>query len=261
MPPAGLILAPSLEPLPPKLVHKIISGQFVDMKKFLLDNMVVQQQEEAFHGTLSDNLLPPHLKTQLREIPSPTSWAICFLTYAAVRTQNMATQHQLAYARLILPEALRHGGNGWLEYNRTFRKQAAINPAIAWNALEPALHSSVILGQRSSAGTFCTLCKGTDHAPAHCTLAPLQLPMQTQSTQFKQRPTPVRRPESLLHICVSWNKGYCTYPGMCTYKHICATCQEAHKARDCVLTPEDSEYKRAGRLPHRLKPPVVTSTG
>ena len=77
-PPAGLILAPSLEPLPPKLVRKITSVQFVDMKELLPDNMVVQQQEEASQGTLSVNLLPPHLKIRLREIPSPTSWAICF---------------------------------------------------------------------------------------------------------------------------------------------------------------------------------------
>ncbi len=156
----------------------------------------------------------------------------------AVRTSDIATRDQLSYARLILQEALRHGGTGWVDYDRLFRKQAAINPALPWNALQPTLNSSLILGQRSSSGTFCSLCRGSDHAVNQCALTPLQ---QTQTppitVQGQRQRQAVRRPESLLRICASWNKGTCTYPG-CTYQHTCAICQEAHKARDYPDVPE-----------------------
>ena len=38
--PAGLVLSPAAEPFPQKLVDKIRSGQFVDMKELLADNVL-----------------------------------------------------------------------------------------------------------------------------------------------------------------------------------------------------------------------------
>ena len=35
----------------------------------------------------------------------------------------------MTYGRLILREAQRHGGMGWLEYDRVFRQQAAVERA------------------------------------------------------------------------------------------------------------------------------------
>ena len=114
----GLALAPSIEPLPPKLVQRIRSGHFLELKELLPDNMALQQQLDALHGHLASPLLPPSLKPWFREISSPVSWAVCFPTYAAVRTQDPATRGHLVYARLVLQEALRHGGSGWLDYDR-----------------------------------------------------------------------------------------------------------------------------------------------
>ena len=36
----------------------------------------------------------------------------------------------LAYARLMVREAQRHGGLGWLDYDRVFRQQAALDPSL-----------------------------------------------------------------------------------------------------------------------------------
>ena len=42
-------------------------------------------------------------------------------------------------------------------------------------------------------------------------------------------------------ICNSWNRGKCAYAPVCSYRHVCATCQEGpHQAKDCVHTPPDS---------------------
>ena len=135
-------------------------------------------------------------------------------------------------------------GMGWMEYDRVFRRQLAINQSLSWNTLEPGLQAATILGQARSQGTFCSLCRECDHDTTQCALAPLQ--QQVRSTPVTlQTPVgsrPPRRPESLQHICVNWNKGICRRLP-CTYRHICATCQLSHRARDCPDTPADSVYK------------------
>ena len=119
--------------------------------------------------------------------------------------------------------------------------------------------ASTILGQRSGTGSFCTLCTGSDHTPSQCALQSLQQPtsLPQPSEAGPVRPCQsrsARRPESLQYICVSWNKGACVCPGTCTYKHICATCQLQHRARDCPDTPEGSPHKPTGRKPKPLFP-------
>ena len=94
-------------------------------------------------------------RTRLREVPSLVSWMYCFTAYVAIRTQDPLTRQMLAYACLIIREALRHGGGGWAEYDRVFRRQVSINPALPWNVLEPSLQAATILGQRTSEGMLC----------------------------------------------------------------------------------------------------------
>ena len=97
---------------------------------------------------------------------------------------------------------------------------------------------------------FCSLCRGSDHPTSNCALAYLhgatgKGPGTFQgATSFSRPKDQCRRHKSILGICVSWNKGNCVYPGVCTYRHICATCHQSHMARDCDKTVENSEYKR-----------------
>lgn len=72
----------------------------------------------------------------------------------AIRSRDPLTRDMLAYARLILGEAMSHGGTGWLEYDRAARQQRAIDP---WNVLDPGLHSAFILSRSSS--SFIKRCK------------------------------------------------------------------------------------------------------
>ena len=175
--PNGLILSPMTEPIGPKLVHRIRSGQFVEMRELLPDNMALHQNLEAMHGHLPFHSMSGSVRPRFWEVASPLTWITCFLTYLAVSTADDCTRDQLCYARLLLQEASRHGGSGWMEYDRVFRKQAAIDSSLPWNSLQPGLHASSILSQRSSSeGMFCALCKGPDHLAAQCALAYLQQP-------------------------------------------------------------------------------------
>ena len=247
----GMILSPACDPFPESLVRRIQSGQFVDMRDLLADNIALISQLSSLHGP---GALPLSSvgHTRLREVPSLVSWLYCFIAYVAIRTLDPLTRQMLAYSRLIIREALRHGGSGWVEYDRVFRRQLSINPSLAWNALEPSLQAATILGQRSSGGTLCNLCQESDHPTNQCALAPLQQQLHPSPTPTASHTAAAYRPpmrtETLQRICVAWNKGTCFRPH-CTFRHTCATCQRNHKARDCPNTPPHSEYKVAARSP------------
>ena len=104
-----------------------------------------------------------------------------FLTYLAVRTTDPLTRDQLTYARLLVRESLRHGGQGWLEYDRLFRQQVAIDQSLRWNTIHSGLQATTILGQRSGGGMACSICQECDHTPSQCATAHIQQPVCPQA--------------------------------------------------------------------------------
>lgn len=136
------------------------------------------------------------------------------LGYMAKLTSDPTTSDQLAYARLLIKEAQRHDGLGWLDYDQAFRQQIATDPSIRWNILVPGLQAATIIGHPLSQGLFCTLCRGVDHSRAKCALSCLEPSVPATSTVA----TAVRR-RPKTNVCVSWNRGSCLFPGDCAYRH------------------------------------------
>ena len=138
-PQLGLILSPAADPIPYWLVQKIRSGEFVEMRDLLADNITLHDQLEDLHGHTTS------LNPRLREVPSLASWVYCFVAYMAVRMEDPRTRDMLAYCRLIICEALRHGGSGCQEYDQTFQRQVDINPHLPWYSLHPGLQAATVL--------------------------------------------------------------------------------------------------------------------
>ena len=178
------------------------------------------------------------------------------MAYAAVRTIDLNLRGHCANARLLIQEALHHRGTSWLNYDRFFCKQAAIDLSMSWNSLVPSLHTSAILGTHNSTGPLCSLCKGSDHTTPSCSLGYLQQGMTLNHQNLflvADKNLQIRHPELTERICVSWNKLSCIYPGSWSYSNICATCQVGHKARECARTSPDFEYKTVIREPQSDK--------
>ena len=247
------MLSSALPPIPAKVVGKIKSGQYVPMKELLTDNISLCSQLEAYPGM--HHTQPGSPKPRLREIQSPLTWATCFMAYVAVLTEDPKMRDLLTYGRLILREAQRHCGPGWSEYDKIFRQHAALDPTLRWSEVNSSLHASTVLTYRSGPSQGCGLCHEPDHITAQCAMLALQ-PYPPSSSSGRPQPLfragsapmggPIRRPvrpETLERICVSWNRGRCSYAA-CTFRHVCATCKrKGHKARDCMETPPDSQYK------------------
>lgn len=240
---AGVSLSPGAELIPQKLVAKVLSGAYVDMKELLSDNISLLQQLESFNMTATLPALPAAMKPRLREVNTLASWLYCFLAYTALRCPDQELRDRMVYARLMKREAQRQGGQGWLEYDKAFRQHAALDPSLKWNVLNSDIkagtlfnHSSHTSSPTGGGGSFCSHCREVDHPTTSCALAYLHQPTQVVSVATSQPPGwPFRKRTTVAShsLCISWNRGRCLYPSSCSYRHVCSVCFQQHPAIDC----------------------------
>ena len=113
---AGLSLSPASEPFPWRSWNRICTDEFVEMRDLLMDNITLLQQLEVFGGHQPLAAVPGMTRPRLCDVTTLPTWIHCFLAYVALRTRDPRTCDMLAYARLLIREAQRHPGNGWLDY-------------------------------------------------------------------------------------------------------------------------------------------------
>ena len=170
-----LLLSPSFSPQPPKLVDQIEKGEFVEMRELLTDNLSLLHHLEELQPSMSSlQHATGSSRPRLWEVSSILTWTYFFLTYCAVRMDDVSLRGLLTYARLLLREARCQWGSGWIEYDRIFRQQVAADPTIPWNALNASLVASTFLGSHSEQGMFCNLCQEVDHPKEECALQSVQ---------------------------------------------------------------------------------------
>ena len=162
----------------------------------------------------------------------------------------------LSHGRIVLTLAQRHGGLGWLEYDRAFRQQATADLSIRWNTLNPSLMAATVLSAPPSLSFQpCPHCHEADHRGPDCALASVD--PYTEFKPITPRPKPYTRPPpadaASIEICRRFNRGICTDPSRCKYRHICAipTClKPGHSALACPLR-QDLSRPRPGPPPTR----------
>ena len=192
----GLILSPAADPILHCLVQRIRHGEFVDL---LADNISLFNHL----GRLSWPLQRYSGATSRGAISGIVGLLFC----SFYRTMDM-----LAYCRLIIREALRHGGIGWQEYDRTFRRQAAIDPHLPWHTLHPGLQAVTVLSNRgASGGTTCSICREPVHSVGQCALFGVQQPLLSQASSSSQ----FCHSRRVDQVCTLWNRGNCE-GGTCT---------------------------------------------
>ena len=168
-----------------------------------------------------------------REVPDLLSWVQCFSIYTAVVASAYPERVQklLAYQTLIIREARRFGGKGWLSYDSYFWQQMAGEwQEEAWGRLNPYIFSSTFLASGSSQRPNCSLCLESDHQEEVCALAkakgvaPQSRPpsYREQTRDTAQRGSRGKAPPRST-VCFSWNQGDCSFP-YCRYRHACVRC-------------------------------------
>ena len=171
--------------------------------------------------------------------------------YAAVLCSSYPdkVQQLCVYQTMIVREAQRCGGKGWLLYDQMFRQQAAMS-VTDWSKLNNSLNATTFLQQQNGRGRTCIHCMETDHVSNECSLAPLwpERPSAwvcfSVSADSEEKGNKGRSSK----ICYSWNDGQCAigpYCQYCQYCHICAKCSSSsHKVMHCTTYPSARQPQR-----------------
>ena len=168
------ILSEGLPPVPCKLVARILKGEFIDMAELLRDNLEAQRRASAVAQVGA--AAASNAKSR-REVPDLMSWVQCFGTYIAVVTSQFPhrIKELLAYQTLIVREARRCGGRGWLAYDSHFRQQVVGNEAADWSRLNQSLYAVTFITQGDRDRTrSCVVCLESDHTEEQCALYSLR---------------------------------------------------------------------------------------
>ena len=94
--------------------------------------------------------------------------------------------------------------------------------------MHPGIQATTLVGRNVGSTLLCGI--QTTLQGSVCALSYLQPPTGTSKAPGPSvRPLGPsanlrRRPEALANVCMSWNKWRCTFPCMCTFRHVCATC-------------------------------------
>ena len=160
-----LAYSPVLPPIPAKALEKIHAGSYIDLKELLADNIVLS----GCYQELSHPLLPNvQAAPKLCSITNPLTWVFCVLFFViyGTATDCTATKDMAAYTQIVIQQARKHPGPGWLAYNQLFRQQRAAGAVLPWND-QASLHmASAVLRARDA----CFLCHFPDHSAEQCTL-------------------------------------------------------------------------------------------
>lgn len=226
-----LILSPALSPIPAKVVEKARSGAFVDFKEFLGDNALLLQriQDLSQAGATPGAAQSLVSNSRMREVSDPLTWASCFLAFLAAKIDHEETRRLAAYAMIILQLARKHGGSGWLLYDRQFRLQQAAGAGLSWADINPSLLAATVLGQPGErTPRACSLCLAADHSREDCALASLEahrppFPVPANRPQLPARQSRRPLPYRLAGQCYRFNAGNCNSSN-CRFEHRCAAC-------------------------------------
>lgn len=245
------VLSEGLPPVPHKLAARILRGEYIDMAELLRDNLEAQRRAAS---TPSQTQGSAHHQKHRREIPDLLSWVQCFGTYMAVVTSKYPdrVRQLLAYQTLIVREARRCGGRGWLAYDSYFRQQVVGDDSADWSKLNQSLYAVTFIAQGDrEKGRSCVICLESDHAEEQCAL----YSSTARSTAGRREKSSAETKESASGrgkqlskmACFSWNQSECRYPA-CKYRHVCTRCGSDHKVYQCPwLREKDAKSSRESR--------------
>ena len=231
---------PCAVPVPAKLAQRIRRKEFVDMA-LLLPECLSQLTEDR---PKSDPREETKGKKARRKVVNILQWVECFHTYISVVVvqQPSRVADLLGYASLIVHAARKFKGDGWVQYDRNFRKRAAAAPTEPWAGINQSLWALAFSNAETK--PHCSLCFSLEHGTEECD--EYEEPKGASSSSRRAavpQASSFARGSSPRPICVRWNRYGCTAP-QCTFRHVCLECHQPHKAAQCSQAARYSPYPR-----------------
>ena len=222
--PTGLFLGDGVLPLPQKLMKKIRALEFIEMRELLPEEWLGSLEE----GDSADQHNCCNSASRKRKPPITNifSWmqGYASLVGALATVYPAKVPELMAYQTTILRCYRDFEGAAWAQYDRAYRRQAALSKDLNWSRINTTLYSLCFAG-RAKRGHVCTHCLSNNHQSEACPEAPA--PRRT-TTYSGSSPAP-------LEICRLFNaKGgsKCHYKS-CKFAHSSSRCRGSHPASAC----------------------------
>lgn len=221
----------------------------------LLQSVLLKEENDNQHCCCH----PPPEKRSRKTVADIFTWLLCFNRYAAAQCAIYPglLPHMMAYANTIIQAYLQFSGDGWRQYDRAFRIQAATRRTTDWTSADPSLYARLVACQSRRAST-CQFCCSSSHKSSAC-------PWGIDEPSAEEPPPlpPFRRRAAATlarsdpPICMSWNAGACRFPGTCTYRHVCSSCSMVgHRSAECRRGPQGQGVARAPPATKAPPPPL-----
>lgn len=152
----------------------------------------------------------------------------------------------MAYQSTIIRCYKDFEGLAWVQYDRAFRRQAAVSKNLDWSQVNTTLYSLCFAG-RAKRSSICAHCLSDNHTSESCLEAPASTPARRTSLR-----TPTSRSASS-KICRLFNAkdGPRCYYKACRYAHACSKCRGAHPVSACT-SERASATSQAPERSHQL---------
>ena len=194
-------------------------------------------------------LMPARKRRQVDDI---NVWLQCFISYVSVMSRRFPAEvvELLAYMAHIHKTSQEFAGKAWVEYDATFRRQAASSGNRRWSSIDASLYALCFTGKVASR-KHCDVCFSCAHVTRECSLAAdnvdvaygwrmvksvvASLSSSSQETRSSgNRPMLSNRRDSQAapKVCRRYNAGKCMYT-RCARRHVCSACDGSHPAVSC----------------------------
>ena len=249
--PAAMFMGDGLVPVPERIVAKILKLEFVEMQDLIPETWSEGGPSEEFQKFFGKRRRAP--------VTDILRWVQCFAAMVSVLSQHHSNllPEFMAYLAIIVKCQHDYEGIGWLQYDRAFRRQAAVSKDLHWSRINTSLFSLCFTG-KARARTICQICMSSDHATAQCPEGPygscwplgFGQPPNAQTAPPYPSSGPALAKSSgrrSRDICGLFNSR--SGPATCTYKackfvHVCSECRGQHPRPSCPnLAPAAKKQK------------------
>ena len=237
MVPGGLLLGDGLMPLPQRLVKRIWELQFVEMYELRPEAWLADSLLEEESSGKCCSLGARRKKTPVTDLCGWLQGYAALVGVLSVRFPHSVPQ-LMAYQSLIVKAYREFDGLGWVQYDRAFRRQAAITKDLNWSRINTTLYSLCFPGKAKRA-SVCRHCLSCDHVSDLCPEASVLPFQQLQAALLQLQPPAVQREQAATYtptdVCRLFNSrdGNKCHFKKCKFAHRCSKCNGAHPRSAC----------------------------
>ena len=207
--------------LPEKLIKRILDLEFIDMSELIPDN-------RRFNAGTDEGMCCHHSRKQRRgPVVDILLWVECYSTLVSVLSSKfpLKTPDLMAYQRTIVYAHRSFAGDGWVTYDLSYRRRAALRKSLDWGQVDFNLYNESFAG-RARVISRCKHCSSEHHGSHECEFAPDRGEQGSWPTKGKSPRARFDATRSSLEPCHLFNhkEGNRFRFQPCRFAHTCTDC-------------------------------------